>query len=263
METLAQGQPTRRARSKEREEARLRAAQREIIQAQARLGATQTELGRLQRQLGDRNRALAARRELCVLSRSANWRRQTKQLAGASADFRYRPRGQVEEIQSAQREQLGRDMAEVCQTRSIKTNAPRWAMASESATPWWTASRCWRSGVAISKAIATAYAQSSKRQPNKAAHTSVDSSRSLSPARRPDSKRQLRPPSAFSAGRRGGLRRPTRAAGGGLATRIRLGGRAIFLWPEAPANQTAAPDLPAPDSEKILGFAADVAQCSD
>jgi chromosome segregation protein len=47
----------------EAEDARLRAAQREAIQIQTRLGASQSELGRLQRQLGERNRALASRRE--------------------------------------------------------------------------------------------------------------------------------------------------------------------------------------------------------
>src|SRR5262249_8094626 len=40
------------------------------------------------------------------------------------------------------------------------------------------------------------------------------------------------------------------------------GGRAIFLWPDATSHMTA-PDLPASDGEHFLGFAADVAQCSD
>lgn len=53
-----------RARSaREQEETRLRAVQREVISAQARLGAAQSELGRLQRQVGERNRVLAARRQ--------------------------------------------------------------------------------------------------------------------------------------------------------------------------------------------------------
>ncbi len=47
----------------EGEEARLRVAQREVIQIQTRLGASQSELGRLQKQLGERNRTLATRRE--------------------------------------------------------------------------------------------------------------------------------------------------------------------------------------------------------
>lgn len=67
LETLERGLHTAR-QEQEREEARTRAAQRDVIQAQARLGAAQTELGRLQRQLGERNRALAARRDAVGLA---------------------------------------------------------------------------------------------------------------------------------------------------------------------------------------------------
>ncbi len=44
-------------------ERRLRTAQNEFFQVQARLGASQTDLGRQQKQLGERNRTLAARRD--------------------------------------------------------------------------------------------------------------------------------------------------------------------------------------------------------
>ena len=47
----------------EAEERRLRGAQHDLIQVQARLGASQTDLGRQQKHLGERNRNLAARRE--------------------------------------------------------------------------------------------------------------------------------------------------------------------------------------------------------
>jgi len=47
----------------EMDERRLRTAQSDLVQVQARLGSTQTELGRLQKQLGERNRTLAARRD--------------------------------------------------------------------------------------------------------------------------------------------------------------------------------------------------------
>lgn len=47
----------------EMDERRLRGAQHDLIQVQARLGSSQTELGRLQKQLGERNRTLAARRD--------------------------------------------------------------------------------------------------------------------------------------------------------------------------------------------------------
>jgi chromosome segregation protein len=45
------------------EERRLRNAQSELIQIQARLGASQSDLGRQQKHLGERNRTLAARRD--------------------------------------------------------------------------------------------------------------------------------------------------------------------------------------------------------
>ena len=45
------------------DERRLRIAQSELIQIQARLGASQSDLGRQQKHQGERNRALAARRE--------------------------------------------------------------------------------------------------------------------------------------------------------------------------------------------------------
>ncbi|MBF6589205.1 MAG: chromosome segregation protein SMC [Ktedonobacterales bacterium] len=68
LEALERAQHIAR-QAQEREEARLRATQREVIQVQARLGAAQTELGRLQRQLGERNRALAARRDVASQAR--------------------------------------------------------------------------------------------------------------------------------------------------------------------------------------------------
>lgn len=43
---------------------RVRNAQNDLVQMQARLGSSQTELGRVQKQLGERNRTLAGRREL-------------------------------------------------------------------------------------------------------------------------------------------------------------------------------------------------------
>jgi chromosome segregation protein len=47
----------------EMDERRLRGAQADLIQVQARLGSSQTELGRIQKQLGERNRTLASRRD--------------------------------------------------------------------------------------------------------------------------------------------------------------------------------------------------------
>ncbi|TMC24165.1 MAG: hypothetical protein E6J34_00940 [Chloroflexi bacterium] len=53
---------TRAQKDYEMDERRLRSAQHDLVQVQARLGSTQTELGRLQKQLGERNHTLAARR---------------------------------------------------------------------------------------------------------------------------------------------------------------------------------------------------------
>ncbi len=60
------GQETQIARAQkeyEFDERRLRNAQSELIQIQARLGASQTDLGRQQKHQGERNRTLAVRRE--------------------------------------------------------------------------------------------------------------------------------------------------------------------------------------------------------
>ena len=50
-------------KEQELQEARLRSAQRDLIQVQAKLAAAQGELARLHRQLGERNRVLSARNE--------------------------------------------------------------------------------------------------------------------------------------------------------------------------------------------------------
>ena len=56
-------QVSRAQKDYEMEERRLRAAQHDLIQIQARLGASQTDLGRQQKHLGERNRILASRRD--------------------------------------------------------------------------------------------------------------------------------------------------------------------------------------------------------
>src|SRR5947209_6033241 len=61
-------QVTKAQKDYEMDERRLRAAQNDLIQVQARLGSSQTELGRLQKQLGERNRTLAARRDTIAQS---------------------------------------------------------------------------------------------------------------------------------------------------------------------------------------------------
>ena len=92
----------------EREDARLRASQRDVIQVQARLGAAQTELGRLQRQLGERNRALAARGDAAALAQ-----RKLEAAEGQLAERRQAfetARATVEAL-VAQRDQLAEELA--------------------------------------------------------------------------------------------------------------------------------------------------------
>ncbi len=65
------GQVARLQKEYEMEEHRLRGAQNDLIQVQARLGASQTDLGRQQKHLGERNRNLAARRDTIAQSQQA------------------------------------------------------------------------------------------------------------------------------------------------------------------------------------------------
>ena len=58
-----EGQVAQAQKAYEMDERRVRNAQSDLIQVQARLGSSQSELGRLQKQLGEKNRTLATRRE--------------------------------------------------------------------------------------------------------------------------------------------------------------------------------------------------------
>jgi chromosome segregation protein len=93
----------------EQEEARFRAAQRDAIQVQTRLGASQSELGRLQRQLGERNRALAARRQTVAQSQerltAAQQKLDTQQAVLATARAE-------EEQMAAKRQKLARAISD-------------------------------------------------------------------------------------------------------------------------------------------------------
>jgi chromosome segregation protein len=66
-----EGQVAQAQKAFEMDERRLRNAQSELIQVQARLGASQSDLGRQQKHLGERNRNLAARRETIAQSQQA------------------------------------------------------------------------------------------------------------------------------------------------------------------------------------------------
>src|SRR5579863_8015107 len=65
---MLEGQVAKAQKEYDMDERRLRGAQSDLIQVQARLGASQSDLGRQQKHLGDRNRTLAARRETIAQS---------------------------------------------------------------------------------------------------------------------------------------------------------------------------------------------------
>ncbi len=94
-------QVARAQKEYEMDERRLRAAQNDLVQVQARLGSTQTELGRLQKQLGERNRTLAARRDTIAQAQQT-----LRTLETRLADERARlDTARNEEQQLAQRKQ--------------------------------------------------------------------------------------------------------------------------------------------------------------
>nr|HET6904031.1 chromosome segregation protein SMC [Ktedonobacteraceae bacterium] len=95
-------QVSRAQKDYEMEERRLRAAQNELIQVQARLGASQTDLGRQQKHLGERNRTLAARRDTIAQSQQT-----LRTLETRLQDERSRlDTAHVEEQQVTQRKQV-------------------------------------------------------------------------------------------------------------------------------------------------------------
>src|SRR5439155_5334734 len=96
----------------EMEERRLRAAQNDLIQVQARLGASQTDLGRQQKHLGERNRTLAARRDTIAQSQQTL---RTSETRLVEERFRLET-ARNEEQQVVQRKQaLGRAIADAQQ----------------------------------------------------------------------------------------------------------------------------------------------------
>ncbi|HAT47147.1 MAG TPA: chromosome segregation protein SMC [Ktedonobacter sp.] len=105
-------QVTRAQKDYEADERRLRTAQNEFFQVQARLGASQTDLGRQQKQLGERNRTLAARRESIAQAQQS-----LRSLETHLVEERSRlDTARKEEQQVAQRKQaLGRAIADAQQ----------------------------------------------------------------------------------------------------------------------------------------------------
>lgn len=238
----------------EREEARLRAAQRDVIQVQARLGAAQTELGRLQRQVGERNRTLAARREsVAQLERKLDAAEQA--LAERRTDFET-AHGTVGDLVS-QREQITREIAEAQldlerlraemgdNERERRANADRLALLEE-----------WRRNMeGFSDGLRTLLqAEGADRPPVVGVVSQV-----------------IGAPAGLEMALEAAMGSflhvailPTRQDAHEAAhwLREREGGRATMLWLDEPARHQATREMPKPDGERFFGFAHDILQCA-
>lgn len=240
----------------EREEARLRAAQRDVIQVQARLGAAQTELGRLQRQVGERNRILAARRE------SVDLLRQKMETAEQALEARRKEfdtaRANVEDLVS-QRERLSHDIGESQQElerlraeagdieRERRGQADRLALLEE-----------WRQNMeGFSDGVRTLLQAKDSDRPAVVgvvsqvvgAPTGLDAA--LEAALGP-----------FLNAAIVATRQDAHEAARWL--RERHGGRATLLWLDSPPEPVTlqAPEMPAADGEQFFGFVHDALQCA-
>ncbi len=108
-----ESQVTRAQKDFEMDERRLRGAQNDLIQVQARLGASQSDLGRQQKHMGDRNRTLAQRRETMSQShetyrtletRLADERSQLNTVRGEEQQVMQRKSSLARSIADAQQE---------------------------------------------------------------------------------------------------------------------------------------------------------------
>ena len=239
----------------EREEARLRAAQRDAIQAQARLGAAQTELGRLQKHLGERNRVLAARRDAVTAAQSKldaaqaqlEERRREADAARADAD-----------ALAAQREVLSREIAdgqaEAERLRAELADAQRERNALGDRL---TLLEDWRRGLEGFdegvRALLQAPAESRPALAGVVAQLiSVPAGMELA------LETALGPllhavvvPTAADARQASAWLRAARA------------GRAVFVWLDlVPGPWTPHPDLPEPDGVECIGYARDLITCA-
>jgi chromosome segregation protein len=104
-----EAQVTQAQKAYELDERRLRNAQSELIQVQARLGASQSDLGRQQKHLGERNRSLAARRETIAQSQQTTRAQETRMIE----DRARLDTARLEEQQITQRKQtIGRQIGD-------------------------------------------------------------------------------------------------------------------------------------------------------
>jgi chromosome segregation protein len=239
--------------NQEREEARLRAAQRDVIQAQARLGAAQTELARLQRQVDERNRTLTARREAIAqlqakaetASQTLKQQRQQFDTAHEAVATLVRQREEIDhELAEAQQqlEQLRAAMGD--RERERKGNADRLALLEE-----------WRRNMeGLGDGLRTLLQAESDDIPQIIGVVS----------------RRINAPSGLETALEAALGvflnaaiLPTRRDAHRAAHWLRdhNGGRATMLWLDEAPPQAPLPEMPDTDGERFFGFAHDALQC--
>jgi chromosome segregation protein len=238
----------------EREEARLRTAQRDVIQVQARLGAAQTELGRLQRQVGERNRTLAARLE-SVAQLGRKLKAAGAALEASRGEFEA-AHGAVEDLVS-QREQVAREMTEA----QLDLEQWRAAVGDRERERRMAADRLtlleeWRRNMeGFSDGLRTLLQASDEDRPSvvgvvsQVIGASAGHEVAVEAAMGPFLHAAILP-----------SRRDAHEAARWL--RKRRGGRATMLWLDDLQEQMVLPDLPAVDGERFFGFAHDTMQCS-
>jgi chromosome segregation protein len=237
----------------ERQEARLRAAQRDVIQAQARLGAAQTELGRLQRQVGERNRILAARRDsmaqlqrkLAAAEQALEERRQSFEQARAG----------VENL-VGQREQLSHEIAEAqLGLEALRAAAGDGERERRAASDRLALLEEWRRNMeGLSDGLRTLLSSEDADRPTVVGVVS----------------QIISAPAGLEGALEAALgsflhaaimptRRDAHAAAHWL--RDRQGGRTTMLWLDGLGDSEKLPDMPAPDGERFFGFAHDRMEC--
>lgn len=238
----------------EREEARLRAAQRDVIQVQARLVAAQTELARLQRQVDERNRTLAGRRD-AIAQLQAKTETAAQSLAAQRQQF-----DAAHEMVAGlvrQREALSREIAEAQQRmeqlratmgdreRERRGSEDRLALLEE-----------WRRNMeGFSDGLRTLLQTDDA---NKPPLIGVVSQLISAPPGKETAVEAALGPFLHAA------ILPTRQDAHQAARWLsdRNGGRATMLWLDEVPSKFPAPDMPEADGERFFGFAHDALQCA-
>jgi chromosome segregation protein len=121
-----EGQVAQAQRAYEMDERRLRNAQSDLIQVQARLGASQSDLGRQQKHLGERNRVLAARRETISQAQQATRAHETRMVEErARLDTARQEEQQITQRRQAIGRQIGDAQQEIERLKQALNEAER------------------------------------------------------------------------------------------------------------------------------------------